>query len=282
MNPRKPIFDLARTIATGGMLPFEFVRDLDKLLDQLGVPMEAKTVTPLRPEYDEEKLSFAQKQIDVGFLKVAFPSTPTAELSKWVEPIKATTYRWGIDTFREIASFLANIGEESAGLTQFVENLNYSSAALIKLFGRHRISVTDAHKYGRKKGQRANQEMLANILYGGKWGKDNLGNTEIGDGWRFRGHGAKQITGRDNMTRFAIAMDMTVEEAEAYIKTDEGGMMAAGWYWFSHGLDAKAATPGVRDDRIAINGGTFGLANVEKTFERIIDELLRREEKHNG
>lgn len=282
MNPRKPIFDLVRTIAPNGSLSFEFVRDMDDILDRLGVPMEAKDVKPQRPECDLERASFAQKQIDVGLLKVAFPSTPLAQLEQWVKPIQETCIRWGIDTFREVASFLANIGEETAGLTVFVENLNYSTSALLKLFGRHRISVADAHKYGRKSGQKANQEMLANILYGGDWGRKNLGNTEKGDGWRFRGHGAKQLTGRDNWTRFAVAVGMSLEEVEDYIKTPAGAMETAGWYWKAHKLDEKAVTPGVRDDRIAINGGTFGLANVEKTFNRLIEELLRREAKANA
>tara|TARA_B100000586_G_C20076521_1_gene413323 strand:+ start:132 stop:983 length:852 start_codon:yes stop_codon:yes gene_type:complete len=280
MNPRKPIFDIIRAAMPDKMLPFELVKELDKALDDAGVPMEPKVVTPKRGSYDSEKLSFAQSQVDVGFLKVAFPTTPTAVLQEWVEPIRAAMYRWGIDTFREVASFLANIGEESAGLTRLEENLNYSTKALLQLFGRHRITYEEAHKYGRKKGQKADQVALANILYGGEWGRINLGNLEYGDGWKHRGFGPKQITGRSNQTRFAEAMGMSVEEGIEYLKTKEGGMMGAGWFWFSHGLDAKAATPGVRDDRIAVNGGTFGLANVERTFNKLIEELLRREESN--
>jgi len=119
--------------------------------------------------------------------------------------------------------------------------------------------------------------MLANILYGGEWGRKNLGNIKPTDGWSCRGFGPKQITGRANQTAFANAMGMTLEEAQAYMRTPEGGMMAAGWFWKSHGLDAKAATPGVKDDRIAINGGVNGLADVEAGFNRLVAELLRRE-----
>lgn len=84
---------------------------------------------------------------------------------------------------REIASFLANINVESAGLTVLTENLNYSTEALISKFGRHRISIADAKKYGRNASHPANQEMIANILYGGEFGSKNLGNTEPTDGW---------------------------------------------------------------------------------------------------
>lgn len=222
-------------------------------------------------------MSFAQQQIDLELLRLAFPANTAEGLRPWVEPTRAACCRWGIDTFREVASFLANINVESNGLTRLTESLNYSTEALINLFGRHRISVADARRFGRNKDHPANQQALANILYGGPWGAKNLGNTEPGDGWRFRGFGPKQLTGRANQAAFAEAMGLRVDDVPAYIRTPEGGMMSAGWFWKTNNLDAKAATPGVTDDRIAINGGTFGLATVEKGFNALIDELLRRE-----
>jgi putative chitinase len=157
------------------------------------------------------------------------------------------------------------------------ESLNYSVEALIAKFGRHRISIDDARRYGRAPGHPANQEALANILYGGEWGRVNLGNTEPGDGWRCKGFGPKQLTGRSNQQRFADAMGLTLEQAQAYMRTPEGGMMAAGWFWLDKNMDARAATPGWRDDRVAVNGGTFGLSDVEVAADRILHELLRRE-----
>lgn len=220
-----------------------------------------------------------QAMIDTDLLVLAFPANNRAALSEWVEPTRAACVRWGIDTPREIASFLANINVESGGLTRLTESLNYSVEALIEKFGRHRISIADAKKYGRSAAHAANQEMLANLLYGGDFGLKQLGNTQPGDGWRFIGYGPKQITGRDNVTRFARAMGIPVDAAPDYLRTKEGGMQGSGWFWLSHGLDAKAATPGVEDDRRAINGGTFGLPQVEATFDDLLEELLRREAK---
>lgn len=222
-------------------------------------------------------LSFAQQQIDAALMAIAFPANNATGLAPWIEPTRTACARWGIDTFREVASFLANINVESAGLTRLSESLNYSCDALIAKFGRHRISIADANRYGRGNGHAADQQALANILYGGEWGAKNLGNTQPGDGWRFRGYGPKQLTGRANQTDFANAVGMSVDDVPAYVRTPEGGMMSAGWYWKSHDLDAKAATPGVEDDRRAINGGTFGLADVERIFDDLIEELLRRE-----
>ena len=222
-------------------------------------------------------MSFAQRQIDLALLQIAFPANNAAGLTPWVKPTQDSCVHWGIDTFREVASFLANINVESAGLTRLSENLNYSTGALIAKFGRHRISVHEAEEYGRNAAHSANQETLANILYGGPWGAKNLGNTEPGDGWRFRGFGPKQLTGRANQSAFAKAVGMQVEDVPAYVRTPEGGMMSAGWFWKSHDLDAKAATPGLDDDRRAVNGGVFGLAEVERVFDDLIEELLRRE-----
>lgn len=246
-------------------------------------PVPAPVAEPRQAAPTKDLLSFAQRQIDLALLCIAFPANRPGELAKWVKPTQDACFKWGIDEFREVASFLANINVESAGLTRLEESLNYSVDALIAKFGRHRISVADAQRYGRKTNargiviQRADQQALANILYGGEWGRVNLGNTQPTDGWDCRGFGPKQVTGRRNQTRFAQAMGMTLPQAQAYMRTPEGGMMAAGWFWQSHDLDAKAATPGVRDDRIAINGGTFGLAEVEIGFDRLIEELLRRE-----
>jgi putative chitinase len=194
-----------------------------------------------------------------------------------VLPTKNACIHWGIDTVREVASFLANINVESAGLTRLTESLNYSTDAIVKLFGRHRISIADAQKYGRNAAHPANQEALANILYGGEWGRANLGNIKPNDGWVCRGFGPKQITGRANQQAFADAVGLTLDAAQAYMRTPEGGMIAAGWFWKSHGLDAKAATPGWVDDRIAINGGKNGLAEVEVMADKLVAELLRRE-----
>lgn len=220
------------------------------------------------------------EQIDLHLLKIAFPENTAGELILWIEPLKAACRRFGINTVREVCSFLANIAVESRGLTQLTESLNYSVEGLMSTFGRHRISAADCQRLGRKKGEGPlspqRQEALANILYGGEWGRVNLGNTMPGDGWKFRGYGPKQITGRANVTAFAKVMGITIDQALSYIRTREGGCMAAGWYWQSHGLDAKAATPGVKDDRIAINGGTLGLATVEDRFNKLVNEMLRR------
>lgn len=84
------------------------------------------------------------------------------------------------------------------------ENLNYSVDGLLKTFGRHRISEASARRYGRSNSQPADQEAIANVIYGGDWGLKNLGNVEPGDGWRYRGRGLPQTTGRANYRKFGL------------------------------------------------------------------------------
>ncbi|WP_010545077.1 N-acetylmuramoyl-L-alanine amidase [Sphingomonas elodea] len=219
-------------------------------------------------------------QIDLAFLKLAFPESVPEALAVWVAPMQRACRRYGIDTDREICSFLANIGVESAGLTRLAESLNYSVEGLLTTFRRTRISEADARRLGRKPGERslplARQEAIANLVYGGDWGRINLGNIEPGDGWRFRGYGPKQLTGRANCIRFGESVNLPVEQVPDFLRTPEGGCLGAGWFWKTNDLDRYAATPGLTDDRRAINGGTLGLAAVEQRFDRLMAELARR------
>lgn len=114
----------------------------------------------------------------------------SAELAaRWFPHIDAAMNKYGITNPLDQAMFIAQMGNESGGFTKLVENLNYAADKLVGYFGSHRITQQQADQYGRTNSHPANQEALANILYGGEWGKENLGNTEPGDGWKFRGMG---------------------------------------------------------------------------------------------
>lgn len=107
-----------------------------------------------------------------------------------------------------------------------VENLNYSVAALKSKFSRSRISSADAERYGRKTGRPANQKAIANLIYGGEWGRKNLGNTQADDGWTYRGHGWPQLTGRRNFTLFGFASNPSAAaEIENTVKILVRGMV---------------------------------------------------------
>lgn len=196
---------------------------------------------------------------------------------QWVEPTREACYRWGIDTFREVASFLANISVESAGLTILEENLNYSARRMAEVWpGRFAVNPKADVKVPNALAHSLanNPEKLANNVYANRMGN---GPPASGDGWTHRGFGPKQLTGKSNQSAFAKAMGMLLSSVPAYVRTPEGGMMSAGWYWKTNNMDAKAATPGWKDDRIGVNGGTIGLPQVEVIADKVINELLRRE-----
>ena len=190
------------------------------------------------------------------------------EHAPWLE---RACIKYGIQSTVEKAHFLGQIHHESAGFKNALENMNYSTTALISKFGRHRITVEQAERYGRRTGQSANQEMIANILYGGEWGAENLGNTEPGDGWRFRGRGDKQLTGRANVTAYSRAAygDGRVIQDPTMLERWPDQTLSAGWFW--QWKNCGAVVPlGVRAVTLRINGGLNGLADREQQTERAL------------
>ena len=173
-----------------------------------------------------------------------------------------------INTPMRIAGFLSQIGVESGGLSRIVENLNYKVEAILALFGRHRITGDEARLYGRNDvtSQKANQEALANILYGGEFGRKNLGNTEPGDGWKVRGRGLKQLTGRSNYERCGAALGLDLAGNPDLLLEPVNAALSAGWFWNTNGLNAIADTGDVTAMTKRINGGDIGLADRKKLY----------------
>ena len=153
-----------------------------------------------------------------------------------------------------LAHWLGQMFVESAGFTTREESLNYSVDGLLKTFGRHRISEADARKFGRAPGRPAHQNAIANIIYGGEWGRKNLGNTEPGDGWRFRGGGDKQITGRANYREAGHEDDPEALRADPVASAN-----ASAGFFVKHGCLAPAKRDDVRGVTLKVNGGTNGL-----------------------
>ena len=183
----------------------------------------------------------------------------------WISPLQQAFLQYGIDTPRRQAHFIAQVAHESNGFKSLRENLNYSVDGLLKTFSRQRISEADARKYGRTDSQPANQQMIANTIYGGDWGRKNLGNIAEGDGWKYRGAGLIQLTGRANFTKAnqALQFDL-VNRPERVAEDNLIAALAAGYFWESNGLNILAD----KDDVVAItkkiNGGQNGLDDRKK------------------
>jgi putative chitinase len=100
-----------------------------------------------------------------------------------------------------------------------------------------------------------------------------LGNTQPGDGWRFRGRGLKQLTGRNNYSRFAQAYGMTAEQASDWIETKEGALASALWFWTTNKLNPVADTGDVVALTKRINGGDIGLADRQSRYSVAMQAL---------
>lgn len=198
---------------------------------------------------------------------------------------KSLLDKYKVNTLLRLSHFFAQIKQES-GLKPINENLNYSVEGLINGFGRHRISIADANKYGRTDKQKANQEMIANILYGGEFGRINLGNTEPGDGWRYRGRGFKQITGRANYAKLSKDTGVDYLNNPDLLLNEADAMNSALWFWNDRKLNDLADFTGLKEnpktkkkeDAVilitrVINGGEKGLDKRRQYFEEFKKEF---------
>ncbi len=191
--------------------------------------------------------------------------------ARWYPHIDAALAEFGITTTEDIAMFIAQVSHESAGFSRLVESLNYTPTALVSTFGKARISQYQADMLGRTVDHPANQPAIANLVYGGEWGKTYLGNQGSGDGWKYRGRGLIQITGLANYRSCGAALKTDLVSAPELLAQDDGAARSAAWFFSSRGClqhtgDLAAVT------RI-INGGLTGIEQRRSLYGRALDAL---------
>lgn len=164
----------------------------------------------------------------------------------------------GVNTPLRLANFFGQAEVEvGAELKPKTEGLNYSVEGLLSTFGRHRISEADARKYGRTNTQKANQKEIANRIYGGAWGREELGNTQPNDGFNLRGAGIFQTTGRSNFDKLSKATGIDFTNHPELILEEANSLISALYYWNSKGLNKYAD----KDDSTSISKA-INLGNV--------------------
>lgn len=163
---------------------------------------------------------------------------------------------------RRAAAFLGQVHAESMGFKRVQESMAYRPARLLAIFkGRNGLDTLAEAEALVKRGPDA----IANHVYGGEWGARKLGNTQPGDGARFIGRGLKQLTGRDNYTRFSKAWqgDLSVLQHPERVAQPDGAVASAIWYWSSRkpqGIEAHADAFDIAEVTRLVNGGLIGLA----------------------
>lgn len=191
------------------------------------------------------------------------------EVDAWYEALCDILPKYGVTTERRVAHFLSQCAHESGNFKKLEENLNYSAKALRAVFGRYfgDAPKRDADEYHRQ------PEMIANYVYMDEFRKYKMGNVNEGDGWLFRGRGLKQLTGRDNYTRFGDSIGISAEEAAEYVATPKGAVESACWFWDANNLNDIADTDDVVKMTKKINGGNIGLEDRQKRYINAMEVL---------
>lgn len=198
--------------------------------------------------------------IDFDALHRILPRAP----EEWLFALADALPRSAIDTPNEVASFVAQVAHESAEFTRLEENLNYSAERMMQVWPRKFPTVAVTTPYVR------NPVKLANYVYASRMGN---GDEASGDGFRFRGRGPIQLTGRDNYQRCAAATGYPLLEEPELLVAPEPGIASALWFWVTRGLDAHDDDTDVTAETKLVNGGTHGLAQRQKYFDLALKAL---------
>lgn len=195
-----------------------------------------------------------------------FPRAQDPE--SWVNSMNEVFPTYDINTPQRIAAFLAQCGHESGGWTVFEENLNYSAKGLNGIFKKYFPTIESALPYERK------PEKIANKVYSNRMGN---GPESSGDGWKYRGRGPIQLTGKSNYTQFAKDMfedwQNVIENPDWVTADRDFALMSAIWFWNKNGLNKWADTGDIKELTRRINGGYIGLEDRIKHYNEAIHLL---------
>ena len=192
--------------------------------------------------------------MDINKLKGHIPDTVIAQLPD-------TIAKFELNTPLRLAHFLAQAGHESGGFKAVNENLNYGAKGLLGIFKKYFPTPEKAALYERK------PEKIANLVYGGRMGN---GPETSGEGYKYRGRGYIQLTGKDNYKAFDLVVAENITENPDLVAT-KYPLLSAAWFFHKNGLH-KIADKGATDAVVTevtkrVNGGTIGLPDRLKHFK---------------
>ena len=195
-------------------------------------------------------------------LRQLIPGNPY--VSQWYHALNMILPDYNIDTPARVAAFIAQCAHESANFKFLQENLNYRAESLMKTWPSRFNSLDMARQYAHQ------PEKIANKVYASRMGNNDEAS---GDGWRYLGRGLIQLTGKDNYSRFAQSIDTPLEEIPDYLKTFEGAVQSACWFWETNNLNQWADAGDILTLTKRINGGTIGLEDRKKHYAHALHVL---------
>ena len=198
--------------------------------------------------------------MDVNKLKGHIPDSVIAQLPD-------TIAKFELNTPLRLAHFLAQAGHESGGFKLVTENLNYGAKGLLGVFKKYFPTQEKANLYERK------PEKIANLVYGNRMGN---GSETSGEGYKYRGRGYIQLTGKDNYKAFDLVVEENITDNPDLVAT-KYPLLSAAWFFHKNGLH-KISDEGSSDAVVTkvtkrVNGGTIGLADRLKHFKEYHDLL---------
>jgi len=178
-----------------------------------------------------------------------------------IDSIPEVASKFGINTPLRVAHFLAQCGHESGGFRLTQENLNYSAKGLNGIFRKYFPTEASAAPYAR------NPQKIANKVYGNRMGN---GPESSGEGYKFRGRGYIQLTGKENYTAFGKAIGEDIP-SNPDVVASKYALLSAAWFFSKNGLH-RMADEGASDLVVTkitkrVNGGTIGLPDRIKHFK---------------
>jgi putative chitinase len=185
-------------------------------------------------------------------------------LDYWYSAISEILPVYEINTPERVAAFVAQCAHESGSFKFLKENLNYRAESLLRTFPKYFKTLDEARQFEKK------PEKIANRVYANRMGN---GDETTGDGFRYLGRGLIQLTGKNNYTLFAAAIDTPLEEIPEYLGTFEGAVQSACWFWEQNNLNQWADKKDILTLTKRINGGTIGLEDRIKHFNHALHVL---------
>jgi len=201
--------------------------------------------------------------LTIDVLKQCLPQAKVAKLEMFIEGFNETFDTFEMNTPERQAMFLAQTAHESGSFNFVEENLNYKAATLSRIWP-SRFPPEVAAEYGGK------PEKIANKAYGGRMGN---GPEATGEGYKYRGRGIIQLTGKDNYRACGNALGKDLVAEPDLVAQNPYAVLSAGWFWDTRKLNQWCDKCDVLTVTKKINGGTIGLEDRKKHFEHILEVL---------
>jgi putative chitinase len=197
-----------------------------------------------------------------------------ATAEKWTDAVVAACQEFGIDTPQRIAGFLSQCAHESGGFERLQENLNYSADGMAGIWPKRFAVMGPDGKPVKKDGKNIpnkfalalhrKPEMIANVVYSNRMGN---GSIESGEGWKFRGRGLKQLTGKSNHAECGNELGVNFVDNPDLLLEPTYAARSAAWFWQKNKCNTFADAGDIEGLTKRINGGLIGIADRKARYQ---------------